>query len=136
MDIQERLKLFLQEKSLSYKQFEEHCGLGNGTAARLSENTRGTILGRISKAFPELNTDWLMTGEGNMLRTAVHQHIGDVHQSSLHEVNVVKGDPDAYNTLLRIVEANQKTTEGFQRSIERFQDQVDKLIEILQNKLK
>lgn len=95
------------------------------------------FLSRFNEAFGKVfNDEWLMTGEGDMLRPNINQHIGNVHQSSLHEVNVVKGDPDAYNTLLRIVEANQKTTEGFQRSIERFQDQVDKLIEILQNKLK
>lgn len=60
-----------------------------------------------------------MTGEGEMLRPSIEQKIGDVKYSQLSEVNVIKGDPDAYNTLLRIVETNQKTTEKFQEQIDR-----------------
>jgi len=134
MTIQERLKLFLQEKGLSFKQFELACGLGNGTAARISEKTRETIVIRISNAFPGLNTSWLMTGEGEMLRHTIEQKVGDIKNSQLKEVNVVKGDPNAYETLLRIVEANQKTTEGFLRSIEKFQEQTDRFLNLLEAK--
>lgn len=125
MGVQERLKQFLQSKNLTYKQFELVCGLGNGTAARIGENTRDTILLRISKAFPDFNTHWLMSGEGDMLRPAIEQKIGDVKDSELHEVNVIKGDPNAYNTLLRIVETNQKT-------IEKFQEQIDRLLNLIE----
>lgn len=111
---------------------------------------------RFNRAFGQIfNDNWLMTGEGEMLRPAIEQKIGNIKDSQLHEVNVVKGDPNAYNTLLRVVEAHQKTTDnfqkttagfleatngfqkainGFQRNIEKSQEQIDRLLNLLEAK--
>ncbi len=43
------------------------CGLSNGTAARLRESTRQSTLNRIANSC-DLNIEWLLTGEGEMLR--------------------------------------------------------------------
>jgi phage repressor protein C with HTH and peptisase S24 domain len=44
------------------------CGLSNGTAARLRQTTRQSTLDRIANAC-DLNIQWLLTGEGEMLVT-------------------------------------------------------------------
>lgn len=64
--MQERLSLYLKHKSLSYKDFEILCGLSNGTAARLRPSTRQSTLDKIANSC-DLNIDWLLTGEGEML---------------------------------------------------------------------
>lgn len=57
--------------------------------------------------------------------------VSNVHNSNLTGVNVTGKDihinPDAYNTLLKIVENNQKSTE-------KFQEQIDRLITLLEKK--
>jgi len=58
-------------------------------------------------------------------------NVSNVHNSNLTGVNVTGKDihinPDAYNTLLKIVENNQKSTE-------KFQEQIDRLITLLEKK--
>lgn len=66
MTLQDRLRVYLKSKSLTYKDFEEQCNLSNGTAARLRETTRKSTFDRIANAC-DLNIDWLLTGEGEML---------------------------------------------------------------------
>lgn len=65
MTLQDRLRVYLKSKSLTYKDFEERCNLSNGTAARLRETTRKSTFDRIANAC-DLNIDWLLTGEGEM----------------------------------------------------------------------
>lgn len=64
-----RLKAYLAQKGMNAKDFERITGLGNGTAARLSEATRETTYDRISNSGIDLNIDWLRTGEGEMLKS-------------------------------------------------------------------
>ena len=65
-DIIQRLKLYLRTKSLSVREFERKCELSNGVAGRLSTTTSPKTLKRISENS-DLNVDWLVTGEGEML---------------------------------------------------------------------
>lgn len=67
MTLQDRLSEYLTTKSLSNRDFERMCGLSNGTAARLRNTTRKSTFDRIAN-YCDLNVDWLLTGEGNMLR--------------------------------------------------------------------
>lgn len=66
MALQERLNEYLCEKSLTFRDFERMCNLSNGTAARLRETTRKSTFDRIAISC-DLNIDWLLTGEGEML---------------------------------------------------------------------
>lgn len=68
MSLQDRLSEYLILKSLTYRDFERICNLSNGTAARLRESTRKSTFDRIANSC-DLNTDWLLTGEGEMLRS-------------------------------------------------------------------
>lgn len=71
MGIQERLRKYIEVKSLTPKQFEQISGLSNGSFSKLSDNTRRSTVNRISIAFPDLNTSWLLTGDGEMLKQEV-----------------------------------------------------------------
>lgn len=88
------------------------------------------FLRRFNTAFNSIFSDnWLISGEGEMLQPA--QNMGNISNSNLTGVNVTGKDihinPDAYNTLLKIVENNQKSTE-------KFQEQIDRLITLLEKK--
>lgn len=74
MTLQDRLSEYLTAKSLNNRDFERICGLSNGTAARLRNTTRKSTFDKIAN-FCDLNVDWLLTGEGDMLRTDVSPKI-------------------------------------------------------------
>ncbi|MCD8265646.1 MAG: helix-turn-helix domain-containing protein, partial [Prevotellaceae bacterium] len=68
MALQERLQCFIKDKGLTPRLFENYAGLGNGSCAKLNAKSRKATFDRIANAFPTLNIDWLLTGEGEMLR--------------------------------------------------------------------
>lgn len=76
----------------SKKEFAEHIGIDktnlssafNGMEKYLTDN----LFIKISEAFPELNQDWLLTGEGNMLKEqSVSTNFEDTNQQS-EDMNV------------------------------------------------
>lgn len=66
--IKQRIIQFIKAKKLSQKRFEETVGLSNGFVNNIVKSIGAEKLFKISAAFPELNTEWLLTGEGEMLK--------------------------------------------------------------------
>lgn len=67
----ERLKAFRSHIVLEQKEFAKKIGAEQGSISHW-ENGRNKpdamAVSRIAKAFPQLNIDWLMEGEGEMLQ--------------------------------------------------------------------
>ena len=64
-----RINAFIKYKQISVAEFEKRCGLSNGAVAKMGNNTRLSTIDKISMIFPEINTVWLRTGEGEMLKS-------------------------------------------------------------------
>lgn len=71
IEVSNRIKLFVDYTKMSVRKFAAECGLKQPT---LDKHIRGTadpnvvtLIG-IAKRFPELSLDWLLLGEGNMLK--------------------------------------------------------------------
>lgn len=64
----QRLKAFVKYTGLPVYKFESRCGLSNGYISSMRKGIGYKALEQISKTFPELNTVWLSTGEGEMLK--------------------------------------------------------------------
>lgn len=47
--------------------FEKIVGLSNAAVSKMGDNTRRSTIDKISKSFPELDVNWLLTGQGEML---------------------------------------------------------------------
>lgn len=100
MKLQERLKTYLNLKGLTFRDFENICNLSNGTAARLRPTTRISTFNRIANSC-DLNINWLLTGEGDMLT-----------QKNMHEIEISVDDkPKAASRLIPLYDA--ETTGGF-----------------------
>lgn len=67
--VKERLLLFVKHNGMSNLAFEKACGLSNGYLRNFKGNLGGDKLANILSAFPELNKEWLLYGEGSMLNT-------------------------------------------------------------------
>lgn len=75
--VKQRLTKFATFKNLSISKFESQCGLGNGYIGKLKGEPGCRKLDDILRAFPELNREWLLYGEGEMLK-AQHANSGSI----------------------------------------------------------
>ncbi|MDU1889464.1 MAG: S24 family peptidase [Dysgonomonas sp.] len=65
----DRIIEFLEKKGISKNKFYTQTGVSNGTLDKKSGITGDTI-SKIYAAYPELNLDWLITGQGDMMRSS------------------------------------------------------------------
>ena len=66
--VKDRLLEFLKHINMDKSVFEREAGLANGFVDKTNARMRKSSLTAISQRFPQLNTDWLLTGRGEMLQ--------------------------------------------------------------------
>lgn len=69
-NLQARLLDVIEYLGIKKAQFEKNAGLSNGFVDKAGNNTRETSLDKISNTYPQININWLRTGEGKMLKTS------------------------------------------------------------------
>lgn len=69
MSIKERIEIFIEKQGIRRSAFEKACGFSNGYTRNLKENPSATKIEDILKTYPDLNRVWLLSGEGEMLKT-------------------------------------------------------------------
>ena len=77
--VKERIIAYIKDTGISQKKFEETVGVSNGYVNNVKASPSSTVLQKIFCAFPDINRDWLLTGEGSMLTSDMS---GSVHQQS------------------------------------------------------
>lgn len=55
---------------ISQRKFEISCGFGNGYISKLKEDPGASKVQRIVDTFPQIDMTWLLTGEGEMLKSS------------------------------------------------------------------
>ena len=66
-----RIKDFIDFKGVSVRKFEETTGFSNGAFASQFKNNKTIGVDKVENilhAYPEINPDWLLTGNGQMLK--------------------------------------------------------------------
>ena len=76
--VKTRLIQFIEYKGLSKNRFEKICGLSPRYVSNISQSIQPDKIEKISLNFPELNTGWLLTGEGGMLKAEVESTPGGI----------------------------------------------------------
>lgn len=97
--VKQRLIEYLEYKDIGRNRFEEMAGISLGYITKLKKSPGSEILVRILTAAPDLNKDWLLTGEGEMLKQE------EVHLSS-------EGIPYYEHLLVTAGENGALTTDG------------------------
>lgn len=67
--MKERLLTFLQFLNIGQNKFEEICSISNGTISRMQDGLNSTTVTKILNAYPMLSPEWLLLGQGEMLRS-------------------------------------------------------------------
>lgn len=70
MSVKDRLLDFVSYTGLSRRKFQERINVSNSYIQNISEGIGADVMNRISIQFPDLNTSWLLTGEGEMLKSS------------------------------------------------------------------
>ena len=82
----DRIKHLISFKQLSISSFSREIGLINGvTISKIINQNRkpsSKTIGRIIQAFPDINYDWLVNGEGEMIKGSVVKSI-KTHEDDL-----------------------------------------------------
>lgn len=121
MSVKERLYSFLDDKNIRPSVFERRCGLSGGFCGKIGERiTDGSLL-LISKAFPELNIDWLKTGTGDMIKEGIYLtgsnlEANMIAMSKMFEDIIRLGTETAKANLIN-AEANKLNAQNLERLI-------------------
>ena len=111
--VKERLISFLKKMNISQKKFEVSIDVSNGYVNNIRQSIQPDKIQRISLRFPNLNTGWLLTGNGDMLNTEK-----ELYDNSIKTViNPVVESSSEVSRLLSIIESQQKTIDTQNRII-------------------
>lgn len=69
--VKQRIIKFIKYKNLTQREFERICLLGNGYITNIRKSFGAEKLQNITLQFPELNREWLLYGEGEMIKSEV-----------------------------------------------------------------
>lgn len=122
MTIKERTYSFIEYKGITVKKFEELCGLSNGYISSMRKGFGTDKLNNVLTMFPELNREWLLYGEGEMLNPKVIQNNQNGDNIQGHSVTVNKTEKDYLEIIKRQSEQLSKS-----------QEQIDRLLSIIEN---
>ena len=67
MSVKERIKFYLKEKGFSQGYFADKIGVSSGYVNAIRQSIQPDKLNSIRVNFPDLNIEWLLTGEGEMI---------------------------------------------------------------------
>lgn len=87
--MKKRLLTFLAYLEMGQKAFEKRVGLSNGFVDKVGDSIRANNLNKISTAYPNLNISWLLTGEGEMLKTPIKNEAKEISDLNFVPVPLV-----------------------------------------------
>lgn len=88
--MRERILKYLETKGLSRYKFYKQTGLSNGYLDKEGDIS-GSSYEKISYQYPDLNMDWVITGNGDMLRTAEAREVGEGEGIAVYDVDFACG---------------------------------------------
>jgi hypothetical protein len=126
--VKERTIEFVKYKGISMKTFENKCGLSTGYVTSMRKGYGADKLNNVLNAFPELNRDWLLYGEGEMLRSATYTQNVDEGRNFTQTGNVTVNNSD-----VALLQAINEISEQ-RRMVQKAQEQIDRLLNLLERK--
>ena len=78
MNTLKRIKQYIDYKGITNQNFEKQVGFSNGAFASQLKNNRTIGVDKLENiliAFPELNPEWLLTGNGEMIKTKSKENV-------------------------------------------------------------
>ncbi len=123
--VKERLISYIAFLGIGQGRFEKECGLSNGYVNNIRKSITPEKLQQIALHYPQLNTGWLITGEGPMLKESITQHAnGDNNTQIAGNGNNVNLSPTLEMAINEIAEQRKLVAKS--------QEQIDRLLAIIE----
>lgn len=120
MDILTRLKEIITFSGLSVRAFSIKCGISQTTLDKQVKGLRSvsleTIIGTLY-AFPEISSEWLMRGDGEMLKQQ------EVNTKELERINKLNNVVDS---LQEVIDSKNTTIAALNERIKQLENQSNK----------
>lgn len=138
--VKQRLTDFLKIKGISQKKFAEIVGLSSGYVNAIRTSIQPDTLHKIAIQFPELNTGWLITGDGEMFKSPIVQSVsgtanivGQNHiiNSPIDNRQYFSDSPDVLRAQIELLDERIKEKDA---QIKEKDAQIKQLLDILQKK--
>lgn len=124
--VKDRTLLFVKAKKLSMKEFEKACNLSSGYVTSMRKGYGQEKLNNVLTAFPDLNREWLVYGEGEMLRSPITQESNGDHNTQVAGNHNHVEPPHGIEKALDEIAAQRKL-------VSKAQEQIDRLLTVIEN---
>ena len=121
--VKQRLVKYLKFKGLGQNKFEAMAGIGNGYISNLKKAPGTGHLTKILNAAPDLNERWLMTGEGEMLKTEKKE------EEPRPTMNVSVDKDTLIRLMLHSMKMNEMENEQMRKQMEEIMRMIEELKE-------
>lgn len=120
-----RILDLIKYKKITIQKFFELTGIKRGflDSDKLNQSVSDRHLAMIFAAFPDINAEWLITGKGEMLRNGASK--------DTHEDNPLHIDIEAVKMLIA---EKDRTIANLQEQLDKKDQQIEKLLHIIENK--
>lgn len=120
MDVLTRLKEIISHSGLSVRAFSIKCGISQTTLDKQVKGLRSvsleTIIGTLY-AFPEISSEWLMRGDGEMIKQQ------EVNTKELERINKLNNVVDS---LQEVIDSKNTTIAALNERIKQLENQSNK----------
>lgn len=128
--VKQRLVQFIEYINLPVHQFEQKVGLSNGYVRNIRKSITQDKLEKIALTYPELSKEWLIFGEGEMLKCYFDEPNSPINEIS-HEMEEHKENSALLDAKDEIIRALQSQLADKDTII----SAKDDLIRVLQNQI-
>lgn len=125
----ERIKQYIEYLGISTSEFERTAGLGNGSMSKPTARMQSSTIRSIGEAYTDLNTDWVKTGRGEMIKPNPSNSIRDISNNS---GLINQGDhPTIFKDVKIMIEEEIGASNENIRTIDDAQKRIKRLKELL-----
>lgn len=133
--INERLAEIASNYKLSVRGFEKQIGVSNGFVKNASKGIGADKMQSILRAFPDVNEQWLLTGEGEMLKSGAVVG-GNVKSSTVVGANVSGSGNNISNSdaiaLSKAIDEISEMRKILQEQVKNNQEQFDRFMAVIE----
>ena len=135
MTVKDRVREFVKFKGITMSQFERMCGLSVGYVNAMRVSFGKDYLNNVLKQFPELNREWLLYGEGEMLKSGnFSQNQEKVTQNNENGDNIQGQNVTVQSNTQSNVDEFLAIIKQQANQITKSQEQIDRLISIIEKR--